>query len=148
MGCLPAGQPCTWTAYGKSVSLLWHLNIEAWRSVHCALRFLVSHFCLQLHIIKLWCPYVLWKYIFCGAIRLCSLCSLCKLIWQNLFNLMYDNPEILIIQYLRRVVPSPEVLLFSRKKLHQFNRQISGHVQKGLPRARSFSSVMLHSIDW
>jgi hypothetical protein len=34
---------------------------------------------------------------------------------QNSFNLIYDNPEVLIVQHLRCIVPRPEVLLFTRK---------------------------------
>ena len=35
---------------------------------------------------------------------------------QNSFNLLSDNSKILIIQYMRRVVPRMQVLLFTRKK--------------------------------
>lgn len=112
----------------------------------CIEIFSITFLSLQLHVIKLWCPYVLWKYIFYVAIWLRSLCSLIILIWQNSFNLMYDNPEILIIQYLRRVVPSLEVFLFSRKKLHHCNRQISGSCSKRPPKSENifFYDVMQH----
>jgi hypothetical protein len=45
-----------------------------------------------------------------------------------------DNPEILIFRHLRKVVSRPEVLLFTRRKLHQWNRQISGTCPKKPPR--------------
>jgi hypothetical protein len=44
-----------------------------------------------------------------------SCCAILN-IQQNLFNLICDNLEILIIWHLRRVVPRLEVLLFTTKK--------------------------------
>jgi len=46
---------------------------------------------------------------------------------------MSDNSEILIIQYLRWTVQRMEVLPFTRKKLHQWKREISGML-KSSPR--------------
>ena len=52
---------------------------------------------------------------------------------QNSFNLTSGNSEILIIGHLRRVVPRLEILLFTSKKLHHWNRQTSGTcLKKGL----------------
>jgi hypothetical protein len=48
---------------------------------------------------------------------------------QNAFHLISDHSENLIIQHMRRVAPRP-VLLFTRKKLHQLKRQISGTCSK------------------
>jgi hypothetical protein len=61
---------------------------------------------------------------------------------------VYDNPEIMIIQYLGRVVPSPEVFLFVEKSFISVTGRSQEHVQKGLPRVRSFSSMISRSIDW
>jgi len=59
---------------------------------------------------------------------------------QNSFNPMSKNLEILIIQHLRGVVPGSKVLLFTRKKLQQWNRQILRDLFK-----KAFKSV---SILW
>jgi len=46
---------------------------------------------------------------------------------QNSFNLVYDNPEVLIVQHLR-----PEVLLFTRKSFIIEAGRSQEHVQKDL----------------
>lgn len=48
---------------------------------------------------------------------------------QNSFYPMFNNSDIMITWHLRRVVPTPEILLFTRKK-HQWNRQIWGMSSK------------------
>jgi hypothetical protein len=46
-------------------------------------------------------------------------------IQQNFFNQMSSTLDIFIICNFRRVVPRPEVLLFTRERFYQGNRQIS-----------------------
>ena len=46
---------------------------------------------------------------------------------------MSSNLDILIIRLFRRVVPRMEVWIFTRKRLHQGNRQISGTCSKRPP---------------
>lgn len=36
-------------------------------------------------------------------------------IWQNAFNPMSDNSEILLVRHLRRIVTRPEILLFTKR---------------------------------
>ena len=55
-------------------------------------------------------------------------CSKIPLIWHPVIE------EILLVWHLRRVVPWTEVLLFNRKKLHQWNSQISRTCSKMPPR--------------
>ena len=57
-----------------------------------------------------------------------------KQVQQNSFNLTSDNPEMLIIQHLRRVVPKPEVLLYTRRKLYQWTKQTWWKCSKRPPR--------------
>jgi hypothetical protein len=56
--------------------------------------------------------------VFCGNIKGFSLVLLRAKIQHNSFNLMSDNPEILIIWHLRIVI-RPEVILFTSEKLCQ-----------------------------
>jgi len=49
--------------------------------------------------------------------------------------------EILIIRHLKRVVLNWEVLLFTRKRLHQQNRQISGTWLKKISKCVCTSTV-------
>jgi len=64
---------------------------------------------------------------------------------QNSFNLQSGHSENLIIQYMRRVVPRLQVLLFTRggkKKLNHWCRQISGTCSESPPR------VFVHQMLW
>lgn len=55
-------------------------------------------------------------------------------IQQNSINPVSINPEVPIIWYLRRVDPRPEVLLLTRKMLHQRNRLFTGMCSNKSPR--------------
>jgi hypothetical protein len=45
---------------------------------------------------------------------------------------MSDNLEILIFKHIKKVVPKPEDLLFTRKKGSSKKDAVQGHVQNGL----------------
>jgi hypothetical protein len=62
------------------------------------------------------CAVYMNSYIFMILLDMCM--------QQNSCNLVSNNPEILIIQCLRWVVPRLEIVLFTRKKLQQWNRCI------------------------
>jgi len=59
---------------------------------------------------------------------------------------MSDNSQILISQHLRRVVPVPEVLIFTRKKIQQWNRQVSGTCSKKPQRVSVCESTVMVSL--
>jgi len=61
---------------------------------------------------------------------------------KNSINLTHVNSEILLMQHTRIVVPRPEVLLFTRNKLHQWSRQISETCSKRPP------GVSVHKAVW
>ena len=57
--------------------------------------------------------------------------------WQNFFNLMSNNWEILRIRHLRRMVPRRDVLVFSKRKASSVRQAVQEHVQKGLQECTS-----------
>jgi len=48
----------------------------------------------------------------------------------NSFNPLSDNLEFLIIQHLKKIVPRPEVLHFTRKSCNNETGSSQGHVQQ------------------
>jgi len=59
-----------------------------------------------------------------------SACVINGISQQNSFNLISVNPEVLIVQHLRCIVPRPEVLLFTRKSFITEADRSHEHVQK------------------
>jgi len=67
---------------------------------------------------------------------------------QNSFNLTSNNPETLIIQILRRVVPRPGSFAFYQKKsfINETGRSY-GHVQKGFQECLLFQLLQLRTLQ-
>ena len=69
------------------------------------------------------------------VVKITDVCCMCHMYYRaNTFNVMSDNPAILTIKNLRRVVPRLEVLLFTSKNLHHWSRQISRTCSNRPPR--------------